>query len=52
MTKETLYISKLTGEATTSHREAMELYRAGHEIDVKSWSETLQEMVVRATWVH
>lgn len=52
MKNETRYISKLTGEVVFSQKEAMELYRKGHEIDVMSWSETLQEMVVRVTWVH
>lgn len=50
MTGKTKYVSKLTGEVTYSQNEAMELYRAGHEIEVYSWSETLQEEVLRVEW--
>lgn len=46
------YMSKMTGEVVFNHREAMELYRAGHEIEIHYWSETLQEDVCGAEWVH
>lgn len=46
------YISLKTGEVVFTKREAMELYRAGHEISVWSWSEVLQEMIERVQWVH
>ena len=38
------YVSKLA--------EAMELYRAGHDIQCWGWSPTLGEMVNRVDWVH
>jgi hypothetical protein len=46
------YVSKLTGEMVETHREAMELYRAGHDIECWGWSPTLGEMVNRVDWVH
>ena len=49
---ETNYINTQTGELTTSQKEAMEWYREGIEVEVWTWSETLQEMVNRVTWVH
>jgi hypothetical protein len=49
---ETNYINTQTGELTTNHNEAMEWYREGIEVEVWTWSETLQEMVNRVTWVH
>ena len=49
---ETNYIHTQTGELTTNQKEAMEWYREGIEVEVWTWSETLQEMVNRVTWVH
>ena len=49
---ETNYINTQTGELTTNQKEAMEWYREGIEVEVWTWSETLQEMVNRVTWVH
>ena len=46
------YISKLTGEVVFTLQEAVDLYRAGHEIEVWSWSEVCQEMVLRVEWAH
>ena len=46
------YMSMLTGEVTFSKKEAMELYRAGHDISVWRWSETLQKMIEFVQWVH
>lgn len=47
---ETYYVSQLTGEVVETQQEAMELYRAGHPIEVWGWSETLQEQVCRVVW--
>ena len=33
--RETVWMSCETGEVVESHREAMELYRAGHEIKIQ-----------------
>jgi hypothetical protein len=33
--KEQIYISLETGEVVDTHAEAMKLYRAGHEIQIK-----------------
>lgn len=52
MTKETYYQNNLTGETTYSQEVAMEWHRNGAEIGVYSWSETLQEMIERITWIH
>ena len=46
------YVSKLTGEMVETHAEAMELYRAGHDIECWGWSPTLGEMVNRVDWEH
>ena len=46
------YMSLTTGEVVFTKEEAMELYRAGHEISVWSWSEVLQDMIERVQWVH
>jgi len=47
---ETYYVSQLTGEVVETQQEAMELYRAGHPMEVWGWSETLQEQVCRVVW--
>lgn len=46
------YISLKTSEVVFTRREAMELYRAGHEIAVWSWSEVCQKMIERVRWEH
>ena len=46
------YMSMKTGEIVFTHGEAMELYRAGHEISLWSWSDVCQEMIERVQWVH
>ena len=46
------YMSLSTGEIVFTQKEAMELYRQGHEIAVWSWSEVLQEMIERVRWEH
>lgn len=46
------YVSKLTGEVVETHREAIELYRAGHDIECWGWSPILGEMVNRVDWEH
>ena len=46
------FVSMTTGEVVFSHKEAMELYRQGHEISVQSWSEVAQEIIERVQWVH
>lgn len=46
------YVSKLTGEVVETHKEAMALYRAGHDIECWGWSPTLNEMVHRLDWEH
>jgi hypothetical protein len=51
-TNRTNYINQSTGELTVIQAEAMEWYRAGNEVAVWSWSETLQKMVERVVWVH
>jgi len=35
MEKEQIYMSLETGEVVDTHNEAMELYREGHEIQIK-----------------
>jgi hypothetical protein len=47
----TNYLNTQTGELTLDQSEAMEWYRNGAEVEVWSWSETLQTMVNRVTWV-
>lgn len=51
-TTKTNYINNTTSEITTNQAQAMEWYRAGAEVAVWSWSETLQIMVERVVWVH
>lgn len=51
-TTKTNYINNTTIEITTDQAKAMEWYRAGAEVAVWSWSETLQIMVERVVWVH
>ena len=46
------YMSKITGEVVETHAEAMELYRAGHDIACYGWSERLQEVVNKLDWEH
>lgn len=46
------YMSMKTGEVVFTQKEAMELYRAGHEIAVWSWSDVCQEMIERVRWEH
>lgn len=46
------YMSLLTGEVVFSQKEAMELYRAGHDIAVYRWSEFLQKKVDCVHWEH
>ena len=46
------YMSKMTGEVVETHAEAMELYRAGHDIACYGWSEHLQEVVNKLDWEH
>lgn len=46
------YMSQKTGEVVFTLNEAMELYRAGHEISVWSWSDVCQEMIERVRWEH
>lgn len=52
MKKEINYMNCETGEVTKLHSEAMEWYRAGVEIALIDYSETLQEWVERMRWVH
>ena len=49
---EMTYINNTTGEATTTRDTAMAWYRGGDEVGLHRWSDTLQEWVERATWVH
>ncbi len=51
-TTKTNYIHGTTNEITTDQDQAMEWYKAGAEVAVWSWSETLQKMVERVVWVH
>ena len=46
------YVSKLTGEVVETHKEAMELYRAGHDSECGGGSPTLGERVKRVDWEH
>lgn len=46
------WMSKSTGEVVFTHKEAMELYRQGHEIEYWSWSDVAGEMLHRVDWVH
>jgi hypothetical protein len=46
------FMSKLTGEVVFTHAEAMELYRAGHEIELWGWSDVAGEMLHWGSWVH
>ncbi len=46
------FMSLATGEIVFTQKEAMELYRAGHEIAVYSWSDVCQEMIERVRWEH
>lgn len=46
------WMSKATGEVVLTHREAMELYRKGEEIEYWSWSNVAGEMLHRVGWVH
>jgi hypothetical protein len=46
------WMSKITGEVVFTHKEAMELYRQGHEIEYWSWSDVAGEMLHRVDWVH
>lgn len=46
------WMSKETGEVVLTHKEAMELYRQGHEIEYHSWSDVAGEMLHRVDWVH
>ena len=48
----TNYLNAQTNELTLDHDKAVEWYRNGAEVEVWSWSETLQIMVNRVTWVH
>lgn len=50
--KNQYYVSKLTGEVVFTHKEAMELYRAGHEIEIWAWSDVTNEMLHWVDWVH
>ena len=52
MKKEINYMNCETGEITKLHSEAMEWYRAGAEIALIDYSETLREWVERMRWVH
>ena len=52
MKNNNIYVNTTTGEATLSHNEAMEMYRAGHDIAVYSWSNACEELIERITWVH
>ena len=49
---EMTYVNNTTGEATTNRDIATAWYRDGDEVGLHSWSDTLQEWVERATWVH
>lgn len=51
-TTKTNYVNNTTSEITTDQAQALEWYRAGAEVAVWSWSETLQIMVERVVWVH
>ena len=46
------WMSKITGEVVFTHKEAMELYRQGHEIEHWSWSDVAGEMLHRVDWAH
>lgn len=50
--KNLTYMSTLTGECVTTHKEAMELFNAGHDINIIDWSETLGEWICRMIWEH
>lgn len=50
--KKQYYVSKLTGEVVFTHQEAMELYRAGHEIEIWAPSKLTGEMLHWVDWVH
>lgn len=47
---EKYYMSTSTGEVVFTHREAMELYRAGHEVQIFIRIENQDLPYV--TWVH
>ena len=46
------YQNKTTGELITNHNTAMEWYRAGDEVALLDFSETLGEWVERGYWAH
>ena len=46
------YMSKQTGECWETKDAAKTAYRAGHDIAVLDWSETLDQWVVRCEWEH
>lgn len=46
------YVSLKTGEVVFTHKEAVALYRAGHDIAIWSWSDVLSQRVERVQWVH
>ena len=50
--KTVIYMSKSTGECWESKDKAMEAYRAGDEIRLMDWSDTLDCWVCRGEWVH
>lgn len=49
--KQITYMNCTTGEITENHREAMEWYRTGVEIDLIDWSDVLNCWVKRGSWV-
>ena len=50
--KKIIYMSTLTGECTKNLKEAVALFKEGHEIDVMGWSDVLGEWICRLTWEH
>ena len=46
------YENCTTGEYTDNHNTAMAWYRAGDEVALISYSETLGEWIERGRWIH
>ena len=52
MAREQRYMDKETGEIVFTHKEAMELFRQGHNIEVWYLSEVLGEWICGVEWEH
>lgn len=52
MKKHITYMNCETGEITEIHKDAMEWYRAGVEVALMDYSETLGEWIERGRWIH